>query len=276
VSIHILGYGTITRRLSQYLSPEFEVFLYSDLQPADQFPLLSYSELSGKTFGNQDTIVLGWRGIPTKGSSKMDTLNLLSKHLTNNQKLINLSSVSVYGNTLIPADENQKPAPSNSYGETKRALEQYCDRSLRSKVRHLRISNVFGDVGFDDVLNRILRSQKDHKILSITNPRGISRDFISIDTLVNVVKAVVTDERNFPNNEVLNISSGKSITLYQLLEIVKTISALTLNYEEIPIPEDAIYSSLISNEKIRKYYSDFQFNEVDNLQNYISNYMQVN
>ena len=271
MSIHILGRGPITERLSNVLSDAFEVFVYSDFPSKTPFPVLNYSELIPAAFRNQDSIVLGWRELPREGSPKMGILNKLSKNLTKNQKLINLSSVSVYGNTLTPADENHPLAAINPYGQAKIALEQYCDLYMNTNICHLRISNVFGDNAFDDIVNRLLQSQKVHKVHPVVEPVEIERDFISIDSLVNVVYTLLSDVRQKPNHQVFNVSSGYSISLQQLIKMVQSFNNGMPEVSETPILESIIRKSLISNQKIKSLYPVLQTSEVDKLNDYIRN-----
>ena len=121
----------------------------------------------------------------------------------------------------------------------------------------------------------MMRSQKDGKALFISEPAKITRDFISIETLVRAIKEIIADIRSFKNNEVLNISSGESITLHTLMEIVRSITGDSLNYITTTALKNSIHTSLISNERIKNRYSMLQFSEVSNLKNYISNFGKI-
>lgn len=275
MSIHILGYGPITAHLSKALSPSFEVFVYSEILQRKDLPVLSYSNLIPLELDSNDIIVLAWRGMPPSDSPKEKILKILSEKMTKDHRLINLSSVSVYGNTASPASEDHPISTINSYGAGKRSLEEYCDLNLDTTVYHLRISNVFGDIAFDDIVNRMLRSQKNGNALSLAEPAKITRDFISIETLVSAIKEIIADVRSSQNIEVLNISSGESITLHALMEIVRSINGDSLNYIETTALKNSIYTSLISNEKIRNRYSTLQFSEVSNLKKYVSNFEKL-
>jgi len=275
VSIHILGYGPITEHLYRFMSTKFEVFIYSDLRLENELPILGYDQLNPTTFGHQDTFVIGWRGMPDNDSRKMQILSLLSKNLTRNQRLINLSSVAVYGNTPTPALEDQEPSPINPYGQGKRALEQYCELNLDANVCHLRISNVFGDYRFDDVVNRILRCQKMNMEMPIVDPMQIERDFVSINTLVSVICQIVCDTRENQSIEILNVSSNQSITLQRLIELVQAVDSTPINFLENPIPPSMIRRSSISNKKITNLYPTIQTNEVNNLKDYIRNFSSI-
>jgi nucleoside-diphosphate-sugar epimerase len=274
VAIHILGNGPITARLFQSLSSEIEVFFYTEHEVRDNIPSLSYSELNLRKFGDKDIFVLAWRGMPTNDSKRMKVLEHLSKKLTKNQKLIHLSSVAVYGNTPSPAFENQELSPINDYGKGKESLERFCDQTLGSMVFHLRISNVFGDPEFDDVINRIMHYQKTREFLDIVQPKEIERDYVSIDTLITILRFIIFDTRRFQNSKVFNISAGESITLDKLIKIIDSVTKLRLNFSEIPLPLDTISRSLISNEKIKKFYPVPESPEIIRLQSYVSEFFQ--
>lgn len=276
MSIYILGYGPITAHLSKALSPSYEVSVYSEILQRKDLPVLSYSTLIPLEFDSDDIIVLAWRGLPPSDSPKEKILKILSEKMTKDHRLINLSSVAVYGNTASPASEDHPISTINSYGAGKKALEEYCDRNLNTNICHLRISNVFGDIAFDDIVNRMLLSQKDRKTLPIAEPAKISRDFISIETLVFAIKQVIGDAHNLQNREVLNVSSGESISLQTLIEMVRDNNNVPLNYIETTTLKSNVQTSLISNEKIRSLYSLLQFSELSTLKNYIGNFLIEN
>ena len=139
MSIHILGYGPIAVHLARDLSASFEVFVYSELPQRSELQVLGYSDLIPLEFKGGDIVVLGWRGLPPNKSPKQKILQMLSEKMTIDNRLINLSSVAVYGNTASPANEDYPISVTNSYGAGKRALEEYCDLNLDTTVHHLRI-----------------------------------------------------------------------------------------------------------------------------------------
>jgi nucleoside-diphosphate-sugar epimerase len=146
--------------------------------------------------------------------------------------------------------ETTNPKPINSYGQSKFDLECYLNATAASKVCNLRISNVFGDPKFNDILNRILDGILNKKSIDLVSPKSISRDFISIGALIGALKVVISLSESLAKREVINISSGESTTLYSLLNIVENLGGSKTSFVELSVSNDLIERSVISNSKM--------------------------
>jgi nucleoside-diphosphate-sugar epimerase len=250
LKISILGAGPIPNRLAQVLSGNSLVELFTSQEVTiDGVKVFKYETFTSRII-DSEVVILAWRGLPSPGSEKANVLKYLVQNVSPNSMIINLSSVSVYGQNSGINYETTIPKPINPYGCSKLDLEVYLNAFAVSKVCNLRISNVFGDPGFSDVLNSILDGAKNAVKVELVSPNTVSRDFISIETLIEILKQILFRSKNQARREVINVSAGKSINLRELLNLVEYLSSSKISYSEAPLSDGVIKQSLISNLKM--------------------------
>lgn len=252
MTIHILGSGPISESLAKELgsySAELPVFLYSDHKKitANGITTLPYENFMQTVLARQDLVLLAWRGLPVFGDQRREVLQYLARQMTSENTLWNLSSVSVYGESESINTEDQQPNPINGYGKSKYLLERYCNIFMKSKVCHFRISNVFGDPMFSDVVNRLLISAKNGSQVQLVNPKKITRDYISITTLTRILITFILEKENqISFRQVLNVASGESITLEEIRSLIESVASKPLNVIEQEVPIGVILNSDIN------------------------------
>ena len=166
------------------------------------------------------------------------TVNLLNACVENNiKKIVFSSSSAVYGNnTNMPLKENETPSPTSPYAASKASCELYLKSFYESyglNYTALRYFNVFGpkqdkNSPYAAVIPNFINNILENKPPVIFGDGEQTRDFVYVK---DVLKANINaSESNF--NGILNVASGKRITINQLYNIVKT----TLNSEL-----DAVY-----------------------------------
>jgi nucleoside-diphosphate-sugar epimerase len=251
LKISILGAGPITNKLAQVLSSNslVEVFTSQEIT-IDGVEVFKYETFTSRII-DFEVVILAWRGLPNPGSEKADVLDYLVQNISSNSIIINLSSVAVYGQNAGINYESTVPKPINSYGHSKLDLENYLNTFAGSKVCNLRISNVFGAPGFNDILNRILDSALNAGTIELVSPTFVSRDFISIDTFIYVLERILFTSKALARREVINVSAGKSMNLCELMNLVEDLNGSKISYLEIPLSEDVITQSFVSNVKIK-------------------------
>lgn len=250
MKICILGYGPITNNLAQRLCLDSSVQIFSSQKiSVDQVEVFDYHEYF-QTGNDYDIIFIAWRGKPKNESIKMDILSNLVESVDPNSLIINFSSVAIYGENQQTNYESTTPNPINFYGHSKLDLENYLNAFCRARVCHLRISNVFGDAKFSDVLNCILKSSQTGNSLDLVSPAEISRDFISIETLLDILVKLVSLANTMIRRDVINISSGETMTVKEILQKVETLTCSKIYYAEQSIREELIIHSMISNAKL--------------------------
>lgn len=154
--------------------------------------------------------------------SEKDNTDLI-KHLLINMKslFILTSSYQVYGGKSPRThSENSKTNPKDEYGLL-RISEEDIVRTISHKTNLkyliLRISNIYGIKGNDDISNLI---EKSFSLNTIEIENDIN-DFIYIEDLCEAIKFLIKESFH---NKTLNIGSGYGV---ESIEIIKKIKKLT-------------------------------------------------
>jgi nucleoside-diphosphate-sugar epimerase len=269
LKIAILGSGPIPNRLGQELDAPSVVELFTSQKVrVDGIKVSDYRSLLNMT-PDFEVVVLAWRGIPKAGTEKAEVLKHIVREATPDALIINLSSVSVYGQNSETNFEATTPRPINPYGYSKYYLERYLNIFATSKVCNLRISNVFGHPDFDDILNRMLLSAENSVSIKIFSPDDVTRDFISINTLTCNLKDLLLVSHNLGRREIFNISSENTIKLTQLKNLVEELLHKSIFYIEESGTAELILNSSVSNKKIRSVLNAYEKSELVELSNYI-------
>lgn len=170
------------------------------------------------------------------------------------KKIITASSAAVYGNGLyFPIDENHPFNNGSFYGATKAASEQLL-RAFGEKYKLeyiiLRYFNVYGP-GMDarlaimNFLNKIRANQK--PIIFGNGSATIDLIYVS-----DVIRANILALRSNLSNEVFNISSGKEISVKELLDIILEITGSKLKPTYRPAAQELSTRSFGSFKKAKK------------------------
>jgi UDP-glucose 4-epimerase len=185
-------------------------------------------------------------GLPHIGSCHKDPytsfrLNVLSvqnileaMRKNDTKKIVFASSAAVYGySSVVPIKETDIASPNTIYGYHKLIAEEtiksYCNSYGLSFVI-LRLFNVYGgDPGSGkDVISLIIKAALNGDSFHVNGPKKF-RDFVDVDGVAEVfVKAAI----NNVLNKVVNVGTGKSLTLQEMAEIARTtFPSLTVKYE---------------------------------------------
>jgi len=155
------------------------------------------------------------------------TLNILKLSLDSDvKKVINASSSSVYGKTeYLPFDENHPNKPVSPYGVSKLAAEHYCRvfyEVYGLKTISLRYFTVYGPRMRPDLAIPIFtKSILNNESPVIFGDGEQTRDFTYIDDVVDANLKLVKTNR--ANGEVLNIGSGRRVTINYMIDNLKNL-----------------------------------------------------
>lgn len=162
----------------------------------------------------------------------MPTWNILDSLSKNGlNKFIYFSTIHVYGeiaNQII--SENYRTKPINAYGLTHYLSEKICNYynyNSNTECVNIRLSNSYGSPVFNEnncwwlVLNDFCKSAyNDNKI--ILNSDGTpERDFIHSSDICNAIELII--QSKITTNNIFNIASGKTYTIFELANIVKKV-----------------------------------------------------
>jgi UDP-glucose 4-epimerase len=155
-------------------------------------------------------------------------LNAMVEHKV--KRIVFISSGgTVYGNPqYIPIDEKHPTEPVVSYGITKLAIEKYLHMFSKLhgiKAVTLRVANPYGErqrvetaqgaIGI--FMHNILKD----KPIEIWGDGSVQRDYIHVSDVADAFAKAITYDGE---KECFNISSGKGISLNELVEMMKILS----------------------------------------------------
>jgi len=114
------------------------------------------------------------------------------------ERVIHLSSVSVYGTSNQPLGTDSPLNPRTFYGISKMRAEEHVNR-LRSKMKAfiIRCGNVYGynrSMRFDAVINRFMFEANFHKQITINGSGKQRRPFVQIDRLCQSLSKLANSE----------------------------------------------------------------------------------
>ncbi|MDP5292270.1 NAD-dependent epimerase/dehydratase family protein [Oceanimonas sp. CHS3-5] len=145
------------------------------------------------------------------------------------KKLVFLSSGgTVYGEgSGVPFKEDAPTNPICSYGIVKLAIEKYIkmyNQLYDVPYAILRVSNPYGPGQLGDkplgVVSIFLDRIKRETLIEIWGDGSTSRDFIHIDDVLSAIDSVLWS----PNNQhLLNIGSGKLVSILELINLISEI-----------------------------------------------------
>lgn len=150
--------------------------------------------------------------------SPIKILNIINKKNINNfTYFLFISSSHVYGYSKNKIKENKKRVPQNSYGLSKKKVEDYIINNRKKYNFKVGIARIFNSTGPKQkkgnfVPDMILKMKNINKIKKINQ----YRDFIHIDDVSKSIKRLIEREIEYP----INISSGQKINLINACKIL--------------------------------------------------------
>ena len=160
------------------------------------------------------------------------TENIFKLSIENKFKVVYASSSSVYGHKQkMPIKESVDRKPINPYGQTKLECEHLFEKysKLGGSIIGLRYFNIFGKgqtVEYAGVITKFIERLKEGKAPIIFGKGSQIRDFISVN---DIVKANLMAMNCNKSNLLVNIGSGKAISVLELANIMIKISGLRLS-----------------------------------------------
>ena len=159
------------------------------------------------------------------------TENIFKLAQKNNFKVVYASSSSVYGHQeKVPIKENASRNPINPYGQTKLDDEYLVEKysKIGVKIIGLRYFNIFGEgqtLEYAGVITKFLDRINQYQAPIIFGEGSQIRDFIYVE---DIVMANLLAMKSKVNNLLVNIGTGKSITILELAKMFLEISNLEL------------------------------------------------
>jgi UDP-glucose 4-epimerase len=145
-------------------------------------------------------------------------------------RLVFASSAAVYGMPqTLPIAEDHPTKPISPYGLQKLVGEQYGQLFAKKydfTFVALRLFNVFGDrqdpkSPYSGVISKFLEAMKNNTPITIYGDGSQTRDFISVTDIAGAFKQALKLPLPETKELVINVGSGRSLSLLELIEILK-------------------------------------------------------
>lgn len=236
--------GFIGRNLVKYFSkfPDWEVTTADLLKSGNPAYILDLSQRSNTDllFKNEKPdFIIHAAGI-TKAENAQDyfqanlipVVNLLESAVKSGvfkTRILLISTSAVYGHFIgETVSENHLPAPINSYGYSKLAMETLASQFVQENNMDIVIARPFNIIGegqpetfvVPSFIRKLIRIKNDKKLTEIkTGDLSGFRDFIDISDVVAAIKIIFEKGKS---GEAYNIGSGR---LIQISEVLKQVAA---------------------------------------------------
>lgn len=198
------------------------------------------------------------------------SMNLIHWCSINRKKLVFLSSSAVYEDSKKKLNENSKLDPGTIYGINKLACENYIKLLSRKHNFKWLILRLFATYGaghsknyYQGILNVIISQLRDKKNLVLKGSLQRKRDLISsIDVAKIIVKLALSKNSNYT----VNIGTGISTTISNLISLVKKNIKPTLLPKKIVVKEGTFgdpLNAVSDNKKLKKILKFYKFQKIE-------------
>jgi UDP-glucose 4-epimerase len=191
------------------------------------------------------------------GTNILGTINLLEAcRKTGVKKVVYASSAAIYGNPeYLPIDEKHPIAPLSGYGVSKYTVEHYLavyHHLYGLKYTILRYANVYGlrqdPRGEGGVISILVDKYLRHEPFTVFGDGEQTRDYIYVG---DVARANI-EALQLGDGEVLNVGTGVSTSLNEVVKIFNEIAGYENKVEYGPERAGDIKHSYFDNGKIRQ------------------------
>jgi nucleoside-diphosphate-sugar epimerase len=121
----------------------------------------------------------------------------------------------------------------------------------KAQILVLRISNVYGDPTFDDIINRCIKSVKEVIPLVVYSGGTLTRDFIYIEDLTKILGQLIQSELS-SGLEYLNVSSGIGISIAEVVTQIGDILSADIKQSDVSRPTGVVKNSILDNLKLKE------------------------
>ena len=193
------------------------------------------------------------------------TQNAIDFCIRHKMKMVYVSAY-LYGvPEYFPIPENHPVKPNNPYASSKYMAEQLCEFSHKYNnlsVAILRLFNVYGPGQRSSFLIPSLFEQVAGGGRITVNDLDPRRDYVYID---DVIEAIILAAQNMPSFTILNIGSGHSISVREVVEDIQGVCGTNLPVFSREIVRDQEISNVVADvglaEKLIGWRPQISFNE---------------
>ena len=187
------------------------------------------------------------------------------------RNIIFLSSTDVYGMPPreLPITEKTPVAPTDFYGLSKLLSEQLLtfNPGIKFPVTALRLPGVFGyGDRFKSIIGHFIQAALEEHELTVFNEGENLRDFVYVDDVAQIVRHFV----EHPYAGVVNVATGKSHSIAELLELIGTCVGKRLKIKKEVSTGSRVGDLRFDNTLLMQQFSPLQFTTIaDGVKRYL-------
>ena len=266
------GVGFIGRHLVEFLLKDNQVLVYDNLSNSTNENVVSLVNkgaeflkgdvLDFKTmsdFSKNVDVIIHLAAIAdvnesvinpdiTKKINVNGTKNVLQCCIKNKiKKIIFASSAAVYGDCKNTITEKTNTNPQSPYGQSKLDAEKIIKNTCKENEFEyiiFRMFNVYGkgqNKQYAGVITKFLENIKKNKSLVVYGDGTQTRDFISIDDIIEAFSLALVLNKN----GIYNIASGKSISINELIQIIFNVFGEKVEIKNKEVKKGDIKNSVV-------------------------------
>ncbi len=168
------------------------------------------------------------------------------------EKVLFTSSALVYGDCDAPVNEDYPVGPKEVYS----IFKVECEKMIQDKlagipVGILRLANVYGSEKNKGFIGLVFKKILDGADMKVNGDGLQERDYIFID---DVVSAMIAVRDGLHDPDIVNVGTGKSLTLLDVIRLVEEASERKISYEITGVPVDEVNISRIDATKLKEKY----------------------
>lgn len=169
------------------------------------------------------------------------------------KKVFYLSSALVYGETSLVVREDSICEPVENYSRFKCRAEAVLKKKLHPSILLgiLRLGNVYGNPANRGFVHWLMQAVSHKQTLTLNGEGTQERDYVFIDDVVN---ALVQLEGKLQHSDTINIVSGKSTSLKEMVAIMEEIAGTAIPFEVNHQPLKEVQHSRIQPTKLEQEY----------------------
>jgi nucleoside-diphosphate-sugar epimerase len=192
---------------------------------------------------SEDAIV-SWRDNSNLGWNKTNLKAWIESPSFNLNRILHLSSASVYADSSKAVNENSSNLDLNQQGNQKfdleRDLTQIADRKF-VQITQLRVSNIYGPSMNLSFIKRIQDAVQQKIELDVFQNQEIYRDYIHEEDVLLAIRSLMEVD-DLP--KIINISTGQGTSISAILGIVES-HFIDLKLNEIKVASNLKLSSIL-------------------------------
>lgn len=179
-------------------------------------------------------------------------------------RMVYASSAAVYGQPAeLPLNESSATAPSSPYGLEKLVNDQYAALATDlygMQMLGMRYFNVYGpkqdpSSPYSGVISLFVDRLRRGEILNVHGDGGQTRDFVFVGDVARINAAALADT----TEGVMNVGTGNSCTLLELIDVLATIAGVEPTINHGPARQGDIRHSATAVERLRQTLAPFPF-----------------